>query len=41
MPTLPLFLEAALLGLVGFSVGLILAYIAERHRRRQTRGWND
>jgi len=41
MPTLPLFLEAALLGFGGFGVGLFLAYLAELHRRRQSRGWND
>lgn len=41
MPTLPLFLEAALLGLVGFGFGLFLAYLAELHRRRQSRGWHD
>ena len=38
---IPLFLEAALLGLAGFSVGLLIARIAEWHRRRQNRGWND
>lgn len=41
MPTLPLFLEVALLGLGGFVLGLGLAYLAELHRRRQSRGWND
>ena len=41
MPTLPLFLEAALLGLGGFMLGLGIAYLAELHRRRQSRGWND
>ena len=36
---IPLFAEAALLGLVGFAVGLLLAYLAEQHRRRQARSW--
>lgn len=39
MPTLPLFLEAALLGLAGFGLGLAIAYLAELHRRRQSREW--
>lgn len=38
---LPLFVEAALLGLVGFGAGLVIAYLAELHRRRQSRGWNE
>jgi hypothetical protein len=41
IPTLPLFVEAALLGLSGFGVGLGLAFLAELHRRRQSRGWYD
>lgn len=41
LPTLPLFVEAALLGLSGFGVGLGIAYLAELHRRRQSRGWYD
>lgn len=41
IPTVPLFVEAALLGLGGYSFGLVLAYLAELHRRRQSRGWND
>jgi hypothetical protein len=41
MPSLPLFLEAALLGLAGFGGGLVIAYLAELHRRRQSRGWNE
>ena len=41
IPTLPLFIEAALLGLGGFSVGVGIAYLAELHRRRQSRGWYD
>jgi hypothetical protein len=36
IPTLPLFVEAALLGL-----GLGIAFLAELHRRRQSRGWYD
>jgi hypothetical protein len=38
---IPLFIEAALLGLAGFGAGLLIAYVAELHRRRQSRGWND
>lgn len=38
---IPLFIEAALLGLGGFGTGLLIAYLAELHRRRQARGWND
>jgi len=38
---IPLFVEAALLGLAGFGFGLLIAYLAELHRRRQSRGWND
>jgi hypothetical protein len=38
---IPLFIEAALLGLGGFGAGLLIAYVAELHRRRQSRGWND
>lgn len=41
MPSLPLFVEAALLGLTGFGFGLVVAYLAELHRRRQSRGWNE
>ena len=41
MPSLPLFVEAALLGLSGFVLGLGIAYLAELHRRRQSRGWNE
>lgn len=41
VPTLPLFVEAALLGLGGYAVGLGIAFLAELHRRRQSRGWND
>ena len=41
IPTLPLFVEAALLGLAGFGVGLGIAFLAELHRRRQARGWYD
>lgn len=36
---IPLFAEAALLALGGFSLGLLLAYLAELHRRRQARSW--
>lgn len=39
LPTLPLFLEAALLALVGYGVGLGIAYLAELHRRRASRKW--
>lgn len=38
---IPLFAEAAVLGLAGFGLGLLIAYLAELHRRRQSRGWND
>jgi hypothetical protein len=41
IPTLPLFVEAALLGLGGFTAGLAIAFLAELHRRRQSRGWNE
>ncbi len=41
IPTLPLFIETALMGVGGYSVGLLLAYLAELHRRRQSRGWYD
>jgi hypothetical protein len=41
MPTVPLFVEAAVLGLLGYAVGLVIAYLAELHRRRQSRGWNE
>jgi hypothetical protein len=41
IPTVPLFVEAVLLGLCGFTLGLGLAYLAELHRRRQSRGWNE
>ena len=41
MPSLPLFVEAAVLGLLGFGGGLVIAYLAELHRRRQSRGWNE
>jgi hypothetical protein len=41
IPTLPLFVEAALLGLGGYGVGLGIAFLAELHRRRQARGWYD
>jgi LPXTG-motif cell wall-anchored protein len=32
---MPLFLEAALLALAGFSVGLLLAFVIARRRRRK------
>ncbi len=31
--TLPLFLEAAMLGLLGFGLGLLLTYLLELRRR--------
>jgi hypothetical protein len=39
--TLPLFAEAALLGLVGFGLGLLLTYLLElrRRARRFDRKW--
>ena len=37
--TLPLFLEAALLALIGYSVGLGIAWLAYLHLRYQSRGW--
>jgi len=39
--TLPLFVEAALLGLFGFSLGLLLTYLLElrRRARRFKRRW--
>ncbi len=39
--TLPLFIEAALLGLFGFSLGLLLTYLVElrRRARRFYRRW--
>ncbi|MFC7536076.1 hypothetical protein ACFQPG_01685 [Sphingomonas sp. GCM10030256] len=36
---IPLFAEAALLGLGGYAAGLLLAYLAELHRRSQARSW--
>ena len=41
MPSLPLFVEAAVLSLLGYGIGLVIAYLAELHRRRQSRGWNE
>jgi hypothetical protein len=32
---MPLFIEAALLGLAGFAAGLLVAYLVAMHRRRQ------
>ena len=32
---IPLFIEAALMALSGFSVGLLIAYLVARRRRRQ------
>lgn len=40
-PTIPLFVEAAAIGLASYGTGLFLAYLAELHRRRQSRGWYD
>lgn len=39
--TLPLIVEAALLGLLGFSLGLLLTYLLElrRRARRFDRRW--
>jgi len=39
--TLPLFVEAALLGLAGFALGLLLTYLLElrRRARRLDRRW--
>jgi len=39
--TLPLFLEAILLGLSGFSLGLLLTYLLERRRQARSlrRSW--
>ena len=39
--TLPLFVEAALLGLFGFALGLLLTYLLELRRRahRLDRRW--
>ncbi len=31
--TLPLYLEAAMLGLIGFGLGLLLTYLLELRRR--------
>ena len=41
MFTLPLFVEAGLLGLVGFALGLLLTYLLELRRRahRHDRRW--
>ena len=36
---IPVFAEAALLALLGFALGLLLAYLAELHRRNQARSW--
>ena len=38
---IPLFIEVALLALAGFGLGLLIAYLAELHRRRQSRGWYE
>ncbi len=36
---IPLFLEAALLGLAGYAAGLCLTWLAYLHIRYQSRGW--
>ena len=36
---IPLFIEAALLGLAGYAVGLGIAWLAYLHLRHQSRGW--
>ncbi|WP_281169703.1 hypothetical protein [Sphingomonas astaxanthinifaciens] len=41
IPTIPLFVEAALLALAGYGLGLFIAFLAELHRRRQSRAWNE
>jgi hypothetical protein len=38
---IPLFAEAAVLALLGFAIGLFLAYLLVLHLKRQSRGWND
>lgn len=38
---MPLFLEAALLGLAGYATGLGVAWVAYKIFRHQTRGWNE
>ncbi|WP_344695956.1 hypothetical protein [Sphingomonas rosea] len=41
IPTVPVFVEAAVLALIGYTIGLFIAYLAELHRRRASRGWNE
>lgn len=36
---IPLFAEVVVLALLGFAAGLLLAYLAEQHRRRLARSW--
>ena len=38
---IPLFVEAAGLALIGFVIGLFLAYLLSLHLVRRNRGWND
>jgi hypothetical protein len=38
---IPLFVEAALLGLAGYAVGLGIAWLTYLHIRYQSRGWNE
>lgn len=38
---MPLFLEAALLGLAGYAAGIGAAWLAYKHYRYQSRGWHE
>jgi len=38
---MPLFIEAALLGLGGYGVGIGMAWLAYKHLRYQRRGWHE
>jgi hypothetical protein len=38
---MPLFLEASLLGLVGYAVGIGAAWVSYKIVRHQSRGWHE
>ena len=38
---IPLFVEAAGMALIGFAIGIFLAFLLSLHLARRNRGWND
>ena len=38
---IPLFVEAAMLGLAGYAAGLGLSWLTYLHIRYQSRGWHE